>query len=141
MTPISGRDVGLKLLLNGALVAFTDDIQNFTVDAKFDKMEAKIIGENGRRLQSEPIGWGGEFEIVITGSSTQEFIDTYRSYKLLRLPAIVQLTHTDKYNDYTSKSYLYVGVELFGFNSTIRRGDFTTCRIEWDSGSERIALS
>lgn len=141
MTPISGRDVALQLLLNGALVSVTDDVQNFTVDAKFDKMEAKLIGENGRRLQSEPIGWGGEFEIVITGATTQEFIDTYRAYKQLRLPALIQITQTDKYNDYTSKSYMYTGVELFGFNSTIRRGDFTSCRIEWDSGNERIALS
>lgn len=137
LIPISGKDVRVELLLNGAPQNFTPQVVNFTEGPRYSEIETKPIGSSDVYIDQEADGWEGEIELAQNSAQVELFIDLYDFNVRNRIPQNVTITRSKFFRDGSSNLKTYSFVRLTP-TSTSRRGSAGAVRFSWKSGVTRV---
>src|SRR5574337_1041494 len=96
---ITGKDVSLELLVDGAPTKIIDKVVRFSAKAVYDKIEVKHIGSSDRDIDMEPTGWQGTVEISRKNGSLDDMIDAYNAARIARIPTLLMFTENVFYRD------------------------------------------
>ena len=135
--PISGKDVQMELLQNGAPQKFLGQVVNFTETVRLSEIETKPIGSSDVYIDQEFDGWEGEIELAQNSKQVEELIDLYVFNVRNRIPQNVTITRTKFFRDGTSNLRTYSFIRL-NYSSTSRRGSAGAIRMSWKSGVTRV---
>lgn len=135
--PITGKDVRVALVFNGAVQAVADQITEFTEEAKYDEIDTKIIGEDGMRTDNVFLGWGGQITFAQNGPELESFVDAYNFAIRNRIPVLINITRTNNYRDGTSQTRTYPDCKV-GWGARARRASVREITLPWRTGQDRF---
>ena len=135
--PSTGADATVELLVNGVPVSIVDDVQSFSANAQYQKIERRTLGSYGVKVKNLPDGWAGEIEVDRRNGALDAMVDAYNLAVRNRVPVVINISAAVNYNDGTSRRYTYADV-VIDFSTMARRGEAMTSRLSWRSGKERV---
>lgn len=134
---LTGKDVAVELLLNGAPIGIDGKVTQFSSRPEYDINERKHLGTNDRDIDHIPIGWAGDMEITAKSGAVEDLIDAYNLARRNRIPVEILLHVAKFYRNGTTRRHTYRCVNL-SFDTSASRGNSVIHNITWTSGVERI---
>ena len=137
--PITGKDVRLSLIVDGAPIAVNDQITEFDAKPVYDEVQTKHIGVAWSSIDKIPTHWEGSFKITHNSSAMDDIVDEINAKRVARIPMLINVYVTYHYRNGTSRTYGYIDCKL-EFDSSGSRGDAVSSTVSWKSGNDRITV-
>ena len=119
--PITGKDVSVEVTVGGIPVFVIDQVVMFTARRVTSRIDTKVIGVSGIKIDQEPEGGEGDFELAVNSGGSDDFIDAVDAAQRQRLPLSIQIVSTKKFRTGVARTHLYPCLKV-DYEETTRRG-------------------
>jgi len=136
--PITGKNVKVELLFNGAVQKIIDTVLDFSEEERSQTVETEPLGTDDVEIRKLPKGWGGQITLSRKTAQIDDFIDAYNFALRNNIPVLISITSQKLFDDGTSRSHIYPDCVIDGISTSAQRSQNVTTRLPWRCGRERI---
>jgi len=135
----TGKDTSITITYDGAVVRAYEAVE-WTAEPVYETVRTAPLGTVQTHIDVTPVGWKGTVALETSSKDADELLDVIHAASVARVPGILAFKESTRYRDLQSKSYLYADCKILGASKSARRGEATKLTLQWECGTQRVAV-